>query len=84
MSVNLTFRSSPSSRVSGTITVGSGAGPRDLIRNEYQHVKEMLGHIPSRMELFSRMDDSVYQLCSGNLPRRTQIIYLPFRYIPFL
>ena len=52
---------------------------RDLIRNEYQHVKEMLGHVPSRMELFSRMDDSVYQLC-----RRTSKEN-PFRnYLDFL
>ena len=52
---------------------------RDLIRNEYQHVKEMLGHVPSRMELFSRMDDSVYQLCRRT-PKEN-----PFRnYLDFL
>ena len=52
---------------------------RDLIRNEYQHVKEMLGHVPSRMELFSRMDDSVYQLC-----RRTSKENLFRNYLDFL
>ncbi len=34
---------------------------RDLIRKEYYGVKEKLGHVPTRMELFTYMDDVIYQ-----------------------
>ena len=32
---------------------------RDQIRNEYYRVKELLGRIPSRMDLFTYMDDDI-------------------------
>lgn len=35
---------------------------RDQIRNEYFRVKELLGKRPSRMDLFTYMDDDVYQM----------------------
>ena len=35
---------------------------KDHIRMEYFRVKELLGKVPSRMELFTYMDDDVYQM----------------------
>ena len=35
---------------------------KDQIRYEYFRIKELLGRVPSRMELFTYMDDDVYQL----------------------
>lgn len=35
---------------------------KDQIRNEYFRVKDLLGKRPSRMELFTYMDDDVYQM----------------------
>ena len=35
---------------------------KDLIRNEYLRVKELLGKRPSRMDLFTYMEDEVYQM----------------------
>ena len=35
---------------------------RDQIRNEYFRIKEDLGRRPSRMDLFTYMDDEVYQI----------------------
>ena len=35
---------------------------KDQVRNEYFRVKEMLGKRPSRMDLFTYMDDDVYQM----------------------
>lgn len=35
---------------------------RDQIRNEFFRVKELLGKRPSRMDLFTYMDDDVYQM----------------------
>ena len=35
---------------------------KDLIRKEYLRVKELLGERPSRMDLFTYMDDEVYQM----------------------
>lgn len=35
---------------------------KDQIRNEFYRVKEMLGQRPSRIELFTYMDDDIYQL----------------------
>lgn len=36
---------------------------KERIGREYDRVKEFLGRVPSRMELFTYMDDAVYQLC---------------------
>ena len=38
-----------------------GRKAKDLVREEYLRVKEILGKAPSRMELFTYMDDDVYQ-----------------------
>lgn len=35
---------------------------KDQIRNEYFRVKELLGKRPSRIELFTYMDDDIYQM----------------------
>ena len=35
---------------------------QDLIRAEYERVKEQIGHRPSRMDLFTYMDDEIYQM----------------------
>lgn len=52
---------------------------REQIRSEYYHVKELLGKVPNRMELFTYMNDAVYQLCL-NRPAEN-----PFRnYLEFL
>lgn len=52
---------------------------RDQIRNEYYRVKELLGRIPSRMDLFTYMDDDIYRVAithsKGNPFKR----YLDFR-----
>lgn len=34
---------------------------QDLVRDEYFRVKEQIGHRPSRMDLFTYMDDEIYQ-----------------------
>ena len=39
-----------------------GRKAKDLVREEYLRVKEILGKAPSRMELFTYMDDDVYQV----------------------
>lgn len=36
---------------------------KERIQSEYYRVKEFLGKVPGRMELFTYMDDAVYQLC---------------------
>ena len=38
----------------------------DLINDEYYRVKDSLGHRPSRLELFTEMDDEIYQLILKN------------------
>ncbi|MCR5254469.1 MAG: DEAD/DEAH box helicase family protein [Acetatifactor sp.] len=38
----------------------------ELINEEFYRVKELLGHRPSRLELFTHMDDEVYQLMLKN------------------
>ena len=40
-----------------------GLKGKEKIRREYRSVKEKVGKVPTRMELFTRMDDSIYQLC---------------------
>lgn len=37
---------------------------RERINREYYRVKELLdGRVPTRMELFTYMDDNIYQYC---------------------
>ena len=38
----------------------------DLINDEFFRVKDSLGHRPSRLELFTEMDDEIYQLTLKN------------------
>lgn len=53
---------------------------RDRIKKEYFRVKELLeGKVPTRMELFTRMDEEVYQICMRNAkenPFRRYLDYL--------
>lgn len=35
---------------------------RDMIRDEFDRVRELVGHCPSRMELFTYMEDDIYQM----------------------
>ena len=52
---------------------------KERIRSEYGRVKELLGKVPSRMELFTYMEDTAYQLCM-NRPAEN-----PFRkYLEYL
>lgn len=52
---------------------------RERIRGEYQRVKEILdGKTPSRVELFTYMEDEVYQLCMRNLAENPFRRYLEF------
>ena len=40
---------------------------REIIRREYFRVKELLdGKVPTRMELFTHMEDDIYQMCVRN------------------
>lgn len=52
---------------------------RDRIRGEFYRVKELLGHTPSRMELFTYMDDDVYQSTLGNARENLFKKYLEYR-----
>ena len=51
----------------------------ERINSEFHRVKEQLDKVPSRMELFTYMDDEVYKLClanSGKNPFRKYLKYL--------
>lgn len=52
---------------------------RDRIRSEFYRVKELLGHTPSRLELFTYMDDDVYQGAIGNAKENPFKRYLEYR-----
>ena len=52
---------------------------KEQIRNEYFRVKELLGKQPSRMDLFTYMDDDVYQMAithSNENPFKKYLEYL--------
>lgn len=53
---------------------------RECIQSEYFRVKELLeGKVPSRLELFTHMEDSVYEICmrhSAENPFRKYLQYL--------
>lgn len=54
---------------------------KERIRREYFRIKELLGErAPSRMELFSYMDDSVYQFCIKHAKENPFRRYLDFLY----
>lgn len=52
---------------------------RDIILEEFYRIKEALGHVPSRTELFYSMDAAIYELCmtytAGN-PFKRYLEYL--------
>lgn len=52
---------------------------RDQIRNEYYRVKEFLGRIPSRMDLFTYMDDDIYRVAIAHSKDNPFKRYLDFR-----
>lgn len=43
-----------------------GMKKEDRIREQYIAVREKLGRVPSRMELFTYMEDEVYEICRSN------------------
>ena len=51
---------------------------KDQIRDEYYRVEEQLGHRPSRLELFTYMDDEVYALCVNHSQDNIFKNYLEF------
>ena len=51
---------------------------RDRISEEFQSVREKLGHVPSRVELFNLMEDSVYNLAARNAKENPFRNYLGF------
>ena len=52
---------------------------KDQIRNEYYRVKELLGRIPSRMDLFTYMDDDIYRAAITHSKDNPFKRYLDFR-----
>ena len=52
---------------------------KDQIRNEYYRVKELLGRIPSRMDLFTYMDDDIYRVAITHSKDNPFKRYLDFR-----
>lgn len=52
---------------------------RDQIRNEYYRIKSLLGKSPSRMNLFTYMDDDVYELAMKNSKENPFKRYLDYR-----
>lgn len=58
-----------------------GLTVREIIRREYFRVKELLGdRVPTRIELFNRMDDEVYQRCIRNARENPFRRYLEYLY----
>ena len=51
---------------------------RDLILEEFLRVEAVLGHRPTRMELFAGMEDDVYELCMRNSKDNIFKNYLSF------
>lgn len=51
---------------------------KDQIKNEYFRVKDLLGRVPSRLELFTYMDDDVYQMAIAHSKDNPFKRYLEF------
>lgn len=51
---------------------------KDRIREEFQSVREKLGHVPSRIEFFNLMEDRVYELAAKNAKENPFRNYLGF------
>lgn len=59
-----------------------GIGER--IDAEFDRIREQVGHVPTRMELFSEMDDAIYTLCVTHTtqnPFRRYLEYLHRRHL---
>ena len=52
---------------------------KELIENEYFRIKEQLNRVPTRMDLFSYMDDSIYQQAIKNSKENPFKRYLEYR-----
>ena len=50
----------------------------DLVRDEYYRVKEQIGHRPSRMDLFTYMDDGIYEIAIAHSKDNPFKKYLEF------
>ena len=53
--------------------------PKDRIRKEYFRVKDLLGHSPSRVELFTYMEDEIYQVAIARSAINPFKRYLDFK-----
>lgn len=54
---------------------------KERIKQEYYHVKELLdGKVPTRMELFTYMDDDIYEYCMKHSKENPFKRYLDFLY----
>ncbi len=54
---------------------------KEKIHNEYYRIKELLkGNVPTRMELFTYMDDDIYQYCIKHAKENPFHRYLDFLY----
>lgn len=51
---------------------------KDRIRNEYYRIKELIGRRPSRLELFTYMEDEIYQLTISRTKENVFRDYLGF------
>ena len=55
--------------------------PKEQIRNEYFRVKDFLGRRPSREELFTYMEDDIYQMAISRADINPFKRYLEFNYL---
>ncbi len=54
---------------------------KERVRREYYRIKELLGdRVPSRMELFARMEDDIYQYCIKHAKENPFRRYLEYLY----
>ena len=54
---------------------------QERIKQEYYHVKELLdGKVPTRMELFTNMDDNIYEYCMKHSKENPFKRYMDFLY----
>lgn len=51
----------------------------DAVVHEYHRVKELLQHVPTRVELFTHMDEAVYQYCLKEAKENPFRHYVMFR-----
>lgn len=59
-------------------------GIGEQIDAEFDRIRDQIGHVPTRMELFSEMDDAIYTLCLAHTaqnPYRKYLEYLHRRHL---